>query len=435
MTALDLPGPSAPAAGVAVLSAGAAWEAALLPWLDRGGLVLVRRCVDVADLLAVCAAGSVRVAIVDAGAPRLDRDVVQRLRRLGVPALAVEPPAGAPRELDAADVVAATEAPATIVARALALVRRGSTVLPAPAPVPGDEAAPSPAGTSGRMVAVWGPAGAPGRTTIAVNLATELAQAGRSVLLVDADTSGGAVATVLGILDEAPGVASACRTALRGRLDAGVLAALAVTVQPGLRVLTGSPRPDRWRELRPAALDVLWPAARQLAEVVVVDVAAGLSGDDPDPLEPLLAGPSAVTSSALRSADVTVAVSGSDALGLLRLVHGLDLLREQMPEVRPVVVANRVRSSVLGTHPRQQVREAFARVTGSVPLALLPDDPRAVDAAVRAGRPLAEVAAGSPLRRAISDLAGVLLPVPAEAQSPGGTRRRGSRARSLPSRV
>ena len=55
------------------------------------------------------------------------------------------------------------------------------------------------------VIAVWGPAGAPGRTTLAVNLAAEIAAAGHSVALVDADPYGGAIAPALGLLDEAPG--------------------------------------------------------------------------------------------------------------------------------------------------------------------------------------------------------------------------------------
>ena len=52
-------------------------------------------------------------------------------------------------------------------------------------------------------MAVWGPTGAPGRTTVAVGLATELASRGRGTLLLDADPYGGAVAQHLGVLDQA----------------------------------------------------------------------------------------------------------------------------------------------------------------------------------------------------------------------------------------
>jgi Flp pilus assembly CpaE family ATPase len=415
-----------PATGVVVLSAGAAWEITLLPWLDRDGLRLVRRCVDVADLLAVCAAGTVAVAVVDAAAPRLDRDVVARLRRLGVLVLAVDPAGGQPRDLDAADVVAGDVAVATLSARVRALARRTPV---APAPV----VTPAATQHAGRLVAVWGPSGAPGRTTVAVNLATELARSGRCVLLVDADAAGGAVATTLGILDEAPGVAAACRTALRGRLDPGVLAALAVGMEPRLRVLTGSARPDRWRELRPAALDVLWETARSLADDVVVDVGPGLAGDEPDPLEPLLAGPSTVTASVLGTADVVLGVCAADPLGLVRLVHALDLLREQLPAVQPALVVNRVRSSVTGPAPVRQVRDTLARTLGVTPVAVLPDDPGAADAALRAGRPLADAAAGSPLRRGISQLATSLLPGDEPATAHPAGLRRARRRRSLAS--
>jgi Mrp family chromosome partitioning ATPase len=56
------------------------------------------------------------------------------------------------------------------------------------APVPPD------GGTRRVLAAVWGPKGGPGRTTVAVNLAFEAAATGGEVLLVDADTYGGAVA-------------------------------------------------------------------------------------------------------------------------------------------------------------------------------------------------------------------------------------------------
>ena len=61
-----------------------------------------------------------------------------------------------------------------------------------------------------QLLAVWGPTGAPGRTTVAINVASELAELGQSVLLIDADSYGGAIAPTLGLIDDAAGFAAAC---------------------------------------------------------------------------------------------------------------------------------------------------------------------------------------------------------------------------------
>src|SRR5699024_4075089 len=91
----------------------------------------------------------------------------------------------------------------------------------------------------GRIVVVWGPAGAPGRSTVAVNTAAELAEPDEPVMLVDLDTYGASVAQLPAVLDEAPGVAAATRAADAGTLDPAALTQLAPEVAPGLRVLTG----------------------------------------------------------------------------------------------------------------------------------------------------------------------------------------------------
>ena len=77
-----------------------------------------------------------------------------------------------------------------------------------------------PAPEPGSTIAVWGPAGAPGRTTVAINLAAEIAACGHRVVLVDADSYGGSIAPALGLLDEAPGFAAACRLAASDSLTA-----------------------------------------------------------------------------------------------------------------------------------------------------------------------------------------------------------------------
>ena len=68
---------------VPVLAAvtGASWEAALVAGLERTptGITVVRRCVDLADLLAAASTGTARAALLSAELRRLDRDALARL--------------------------------------------------------------------------------------------------------------------------------------------------------------------------------------------------------------------------------------------------------------------------------------------------------------------------------------------------------------------
>ncbi len=75
---------------VLLLAAGAAWETAALGVLDgRRDLVVLKRCVDVDDLLATAGNGQADTAVVAIGAPGLDQAAVDRLRSDGVRTVAV----------------------------------------------------------------------------------------------------------------------------------------------------------------------------------------------------------------------------------------------------------------------------------------------------------------------------------------------------------
>lgn len=118
-------------------------------------------------------------------------------------------------------------------------------------------AAPAP-GTPHRVITVRGPHGAPGRSTVAVQLAVELARAGRGTALVDADTVAPSLALLLGLSDDAPGIAAACRRAELGGLDHAELTRLANTVETSagaIDVLSGINRPSRWPELSATRLE------------------------------------------------------------------------------------------------------------------------------------------------------------------------------------
>jgi MinD-like ATPase involved in chromosome partitioning or flagellar assembly len=252
---------------------------------------------------------------------------------------------------------------------------------------------------------VWGPTGAPGRTSIAVNLASECADLGVLTLLADADSYGGVVAQVLGIVDESPGLAGATRLANNGVLDLAGLAELARALNPRLRVLTGIARADRWHELRPHALETVWTLARSFAAVTVVDCGFGIEQDEELSYDTAAPRRNGATLTTLAAADTVIAVATADPVGLQRFVRALADLRETVPGADPLVVVNRVRAGVAGAHPEHDIRAALQRYAGIDDVVFVPLDVRGFDAAVAAGRTLAESATSSPARVPLRGLA------------------------------
>ncbi len=392
--------------------------------LDREpGVVVLRRCVDVPDLLAAATAGQADVAVVAVEAPGLDHAAADHLRRHHVRAVAVVPDGPAEAHRERAGHLGIV---ATIGEDALAdlpgLLRAGEQVSAgdeALAPLAHDHAPSSP---RGRVVTVWGPGGAPGRTTVAVAVAAELGSRGRRTTLVDADPYGGAVAQQLGVLDEVSGLLAAARLAAAGHLDARF-----ATVQRGvgshLTVVTGLPRPDRWVELRPGSVERLLEVAAAHGEVVVD---SGFSVE-PDAVSDVGARPSRnqATLAAIVQADDVVVVGSADPVGLSRLVRGLADLSEVAPGVVPWVVVNRMRPTLGWSE-----KDVVAMVDGFAPLAgmhFLPDDRAGVDRALVAGRTLVECG-DSPLRRAVAGLVDALSPT-SVASVRGAGRRAGRRVR------
>lgn len=416
---------------------GAAWESALVGALDRAdhGVTVVRRCVDVSELLAAAATGTGQAALLSAELRRLDGDAVARLTAAGVAVVGLVEPgddraAERLRQLGVLRVLPA-DAEAGAIARALREAVAGTRATSrdvadprAALPALGLPADPAerPAGR-GRVVAVWGPTGAPGRTTVAVGLADEAARLGVSTLLVDADVYGGVIAQVLGLLDDSPGLAGAARQAGAGTLDGPALIGLAWAVRPQLRVLTGLARADRWPELRPRAVATVLEEARRLAELTVVDCSFNLEDDEELSFDTAAPRRNGATLAALEAADTVLCVSGADPVALQRSVRALDELREALPDVEPVLVVNQVRRGPVAGDPEREIGAALRRFAGREVGFFLPADRRATDAALAAGRTLAEVAPGCALRAGLRHLAAAVAEVPCAEP-----RRRGLRA-------
>ncbi|HET8590190.1 MAG TPA: hypothetical protein VFM01_11210, partial [Nakamurella sp.] len=253
----------------------------------------------------------------------------------------------------------------------------------------------------GTVLAVWGPVGAPGRSTVAMGLADEAAQDGRRVLLIDADVYGGVLANAFGLLDESPGLAGACRLAANGRLDGPELSRLCWTVGDRMAVLTGIARADRWPEVRPSAIPAVLAVARQLAELVVVDCSAILESDEELSFDTLAPRRNGATLAVLDDADVVLAVGSGDPPGMERLVRGLAELAEAVGSATPQVVLNRVRRTAA---TQAELAAAVRRFAGVGVLAMLPEDRPACDRAWQRGVTLSAAAPGSPLRAALREL-------------------------------
>jgi MinD-like ATPase involved in chromosome partitioning or flagellar assembly len=185
------------------------------------------------------------------------------------------------------------------------------------------------------------------------------------------------------------------------------LAGHSPVVLPGVRVLTGITRASRWPELHAASLDMVFQRCRELAAWTVVDCGPVLETDELLMYDTRAPQRNGATLSALQAADVVVVVGGADPVGLQRLVRGLEDLRDAavpVPAARLVVV-NRVRDAAVGRRAGAQVRDALARYAGVDDVHLVPDDPTGLDAALLAGRVLAECAPASPARTAFVGLA------------------------------
>ncbi len=362
---------------VVLAAGGAPWEAAAIGEIEASdGLRLVRRCVDVADLLALADSELAGAALVHIELSGLDADAVHRLERAGVCVAAVEADEERCRGLG--------------IARRLAL---GALDV-----LTRDPITPSDDGTRdrGSVLAVWGPAGSPGRSTVALGIAAASAAKGIDTVLVDGDTYGGSLAQMLAVLDDVSGLMAACRAANNGH--PGQVEDHLLTIDPHLRLLTGLPRADMWPQIRPGALELILRQLRATAELVVVDCGFAIEQAH---------GPMSrnqATLQVLELADQVLALGKADPVGLARLVRGLhDLAHVRRGASPPTVVINMMRPS-LGWKERD-VDSTLRRLTGLSSASFLPFDQASLDQALMSGRTPRSTSPSSPFVARVEVLA------------------------------
>ena len=381
-------------------------------------MVLVKRCLDLTDLLATAATGTATVALVSHALPGLDADSVDRLARAGVRTVAVVPEAAAGRaRADAAprrhpggagDRPRRRRPAWCARRRAPRWTARERLVPPAAAWRPPDAPEAPAAGAPARSTApaAWSSSGArrahrdgpPSRSGSPPRRPPAASPSRSSTPTRTAERwpSTWPCSTTPPASSRRPGPPTPVSSTPSG------WPAWPVRWVPGLRLVSGLPRPDRWPEVRPQAFAEVLDTARTLDPLVVVDAGFGLSSDGLDPFDPAPQR-DAVTTAALEAADDVVVVASADPVGLTRLARGLLDLVDVLRREPTLVVVNRMRSG-LGWAPRDVV-DMVARVAPATAVVFVPDDREAADRALVAGQTLVE-GADSALRRGVAEVAG-----------------------------
>jgi energy-coupling factor transporter ATP-binding protein EcfA2 len=183
--------------------------------------------------------------------------------------------------------------------------------------------------SAGQIIAVWGPSGSPGRSTLALCLASTLARRDQRVMVVDADSYAPSLALMLGLQETQSGVQSLSRQARLETVEAKPLEACAVHYPLGgesLSVITGLTSPSQYVDCGSLAWSLALTTLRQAGHTLVVDLAAPLlqlPGET-------IGGPmrNALTLATLEVADRVLAVANPTPLSILRLSRDWPRLTE-----------------------------------------------------------------------------------------------------------
>ena len=246
---------------------------------------------------------------------------------------------------------------------------------------------------------VWGTHGAPGRSTIAFNLAALAAQQGQQVCLIDADTYAPSLDALMALEDTGSGLAILCSDADRAQLDekkAGAIMERVPLKNGTFDFLSGITSSSRWPEVRARAFSEVLEWLKHRYDLVICDVAAPIEVDEELTFDGPAPRRNAATLTALACADRVIVLGEADVIGLPRLIN---LAREVQarpdlfaPETDVQYWLNRSRREAAGFNPEAKMRENWARYL-SIPLAgVIPYERKVMDRLRRNGEALLEVA-------------------------------------------
>ncbi|MCC7368818.1 MAG: hypothetical protein IT306_10370 [Chloroflexi bacterium] len=371
-------------------------EAALLPLLAAADdLEVAARCLGAEELLAAARDPAIDAVLVSLDLHRLTSELLAELAN-DRPSLVVLAPVGAPPDLPG--LVVPAEAEPAEVLQALRLAVGGPVVSVAAARGPASREEPPPAPGSevddtrvSGLVAVAGPPGAPGRTTVALGVAAGLGTIAPTVL-VEADATAPSVAAYLD-LDPSRNAFMLAHADPVTPQDweetlAQELQPLDRARSPHAVVLCGVPKPEMRGALRPAFVAQLLDELGRRYRYVVVDL-----GPDPLGTERSLGVPT------LDRAEAILVVTGAELVGLHRARGLLATLRARPGPDRLALVVNR--HDPKRHHARREIEWALETPAA----AMIPYDWGGVQRAAAAQRPVVLEGRGG-AAQALLELAG-----------------------------
>ena len=255
--------------------------------------------------------------------------------------------------------------------------------------------------TEPKFITIWGPIGSTGKSTLAVNLAYELSQLGKRVLLLDLDTHAPALATLLPINKGTAGLAGAARLIRQGRFTPEELDRLSLTIKyrgNKLKLLQGLASPTRWPEITPETITQLLGVAKFNHDVIIADLAS--------PLEDKLLGAehptnrNAATRTALALSTVVISIIHGTQLSVSRYLNLFNQL-DELQKTRKIIF-NR-------SDPNPKLAAAIKTLTRETIFGYIPNDEPAIQLAEAQNLPLALARRKAPARAAILSLANKLL--------------------------
>lgn len=373
---------------VATLGGDPEGEASLATALERSlEIDLYIRCVERMEVLAAIRAKSVDV-VVFVGVPAwVDGALREELSRNGVSAI------GFPR--DPLEAVALEDLGASLledISDVDSIVAACRSARP-----PGVVESSDVNEESGRLITCWGTKGAPGRTTLAIELAFVLAGEYPSTILIDGDPSGGDVVQALGV-EPGASIIWAAQAMLDERSGAAELErALTRVGQRGPVLIPGLARPALWQDLSVAGWRRLLDWAKTNFWQVVVDTGSALPTSEDHQRH---RSREEMNEVALGSSDLVVCVVRADPVGVRNFLCEYPLLEERVDAQRLRLVLNRADGD-----DARSLAQTLKRETGLYPVAQIPDEPALMRAALKSGRAVVESHPEAELVQQVRDVA------------------------------